>query len=187
MTKRTCSEDECDRPGEYRSMCNMHYKRAKKAGMLPPRKTIADRFWEKVDKTNSCWIWTAAKRAGYGKFAPSTGRQVTAHRYVLELAGTVVSEDMDVDHVCGNRACVNPDHLRVTTRKQNLENMTVLHGRNTSGYRGVSARRGGFMAYVNHHGHHYHVGDFETAEEAAEAARLKRNELFTHNNRDRAA
>ncbi|SMX79485.1 HNH endonuclease [Brevibacterium casei CIP 102111] len=165
----------------------MHYRRAKKAGSLPPRKTTADRFWEKVEKTGSCWNWTGAKRAGYGKFSPSAGKQVTAHRYALKLHGSPAPEGMDVDHICGNRACVNPDHLRITTRKQNLEHVNRLRKDNTSGYIGVTRKRNKWHARVVHNGTVYLLGSHPTPEVAGEVARLKRLELFTHNDRDRVA
>lgn len=185
MTKPTCSDPICESPGILRGMCDRHYRRAKKAGTLPPRKSLEDRFWEKVNKTDGCWEWTGAKRTGYGKFGIGSNKTVTAHRLSLEMSGVEVPEDKDVDHICGNRACVRPEHLRVTTRKQNLENFTVLRPDNTSGFRGVSPRRGRWTARVNHNGKVYVVGDFATKEEAAEQVRLKRNELYTHNDRDR--
>lgn len=185
MDQYTCSVPDCENRWTARGMCDKHYRRAKKTGTLPPRRSLEDRFWEKVNKTSGCWEWTGATRAGYGKFGIGANKTVTAHRLSLELAGTPVPEAKDVDHICGNRACVNPDHLRVTTRKQNLENMTVLRPDNTSGYRGVSPRRGKWTARVNHNGKVYLLGDFATPELANEAAVEKRNELYTHNDRDR--
>lgn len=170
-----------------RGMCDMHYRRVKKAGTLPPRKTIADRFWEKVDSSGECWEWTSSKRMGYGRFRKTPGEEVPAHRFSLELAGTPAPEGIDVDHICGNRSCVRPAHLRLATRKQNLEHVNRLRSDNTSGYQGVTKRRGKWHARVVHHGTRYLLGTYETAEEAGEAARLKRLELFTHNDRDRAA
>lgn len=84
------------------------------------------RFWKYVQKTESCWLWTGAKsRGGYGKISPG-GRGsglVATHRLSLKLAGIDLPDDMVVDHKCRNPACVNPDHLRVVTRKVNsLEN-----------------------------------------------------------------
>ena len=185
MNNYTCSDPECESPAKMRGMCEKHYRKAKRRGDLPPRKSMEDRFWEKVNKTAGCWEWTSAKRAGYGQFGIGANGSVSAHRLSLELSGVNIPDGMDVDHICGNRACVKPSHLRITTRKQNLENMTVLRPDNTSGYRGVSPRRGKWSARVNHNGKVYVLGDFATPELANEAAVEKRNELYTHNDRDR--
>lgn len=84
---------------------------------------LSDRFFSHVEKTNGCWLWLAVKsRRGYGRIFLN-GRTVAAHRVSLLLAGRSVPSDRVVDHVCRNRACVNPDHLRmVTPRQSSLEN-----------------------------------------------------------------
>lgn len=72
----------------------------------------ADRFWSKVEKTDTCWLWTSALDNGYGRFWVS-GRSLLAHRVSYELSGLQIPDGMQLDHVCRNRACVNPgpDHL----------------------------------------------------------------------------
>lgn len=70
------------------------------------------KFWTHVQKTESCWNWTGAlDRSGYGKLFYIKAHR--AHRFILEQRG----EDLKgrtVDHICGNHACVNPEHLRVS-------------------------------------------------------------------------
>ena len=80
------------------------------------------RFWDKVDKTGECWIWTASTRAGYGAFGYD-GKTYRAHRFVLLLDGYWLPKGMEVCHSCDDILCVNPDHLWVGTHKENMEDM----------------------------------------------------------------
>lgn len=75
---------------------------------------VWDRFWSKVDASGDCWEWTAGLNwKGYGKFKID-GRTVGAHRIAYEfLIGSI--GDLHIDHLCGTRHCVNPDHLEAVT------------------------------------------------------------------------
>jgi hypothetical protein len=95
------------------------------------------RFWEKVDvrECDECWPWTANwdRTHGYGlikmTYTPGVAEQAHAHRVSWEIANHKrVPRGLDVMHSCDNRICVNPKHLSVGTRKQNLEDM-VAKGR----------------------------------------------------------
>lgn len=84
---------------------------------------------ESKKKTNTCWEWTAAKdRDGYGIIrGDNKHRALKAHRVSLELEGLKIPKGMCVDHMCRNRSCVNPSHLRIVTRTVNvLENSNSL-------------------------------------------------------------
>ena len=98
----------------------------------------------------------------------------------------MIPDGMMVDHICHNKACVNLDHLRIATRKQNAEHQ-LQHSNNSSGYRGVSWHKTNkkWQARISHHNELIFCGNFDTPEDAAAAAKAKRNELFTHNNLDR--
>jgi hypothetical protein len=149
---------------------------------------IAERFVTKVEKTATCWLWTATiDRLGYGKIW-FNGRMVKAHRAAYELAYGPIPPGMEVDHTCHNRHCVNPGHLRLATRKQNMENRAGAQSNSHSGVRGVTwdkaARK--WRAQVKHGANIHYVGRFSTIEEADTAVREKRIELFTHNIVDRS-
>lgn len=147
---------------------------------------LPERYWAKVQQTPTCWLWTAAKSEGYGNFGIGRSRTQRAHRLAwLTLVGDIPS-GMVVDHTCRVRACVNPAHMHIVTRKQNIEHRG-LDRNNTSGARGVSWtphvkmwRVGAEQHGVNHFGGYFH--DFAEAEEAAIALR---NRLFTNNLLDR--
>ena len=86
-----------------------------------------DRFWEKVDKSGDCHVWTATKNnSGYGVFFVA-GRTLLAHRLVACLGGADPCAPV-VMHSCDNPACVNPEHLSAGTHKSNAQDM-VAKGR----------------------------------------------------------
>lgn len=92
------------------------------------RRPIADRLWEKIDKSsgqNGCWEWTAYKtRLGYGKIAlPGDSGSALSHRIVYELEVGAIPDGFVVMHVCDNPSCCNPAHLRPGTQAENLEDM----------------------------------------------------------------
>ena len=189
---RPCSMDGCSKLVNARGLCSMHYRRYRLHGdptvcMTNINLSETERFWLKVNKTDACWLWTGAVGGnGYGNFGIRSWT-TQAHRYSYELLVGPIPNDMILDHTCFRPLCVNPGHLRLATRKQNGENLGRLQSNNTSGHRGVAwnKKHQSWVAQVGHEGKNFFIGYFASVEEAAEAARRKRNELFTHNILDR--
>lgn len=88
----------------------------------------ADRFWDRVEKTDGCWLWTGGRRdSGYGKY----GRQ-PAHRFSWKLHFGDPPDGIVVCHKCDTRLCVRPGHLFLGTRSDNSSDM-VSKGRQARG------------------------------------------------------
>src|SRR6266853_3758788 len=98
------------------------------------RRSITERFWEKVDTTGDCWLWTASKTEfGYGQFGTARGKpSTTAHRVSWELHFGPIPDGMFVCHHCDTPPCVKPDHLFLGTHEQNQLDM-LLKGRQARG------------------------------------------------------
>ena len=78
-----------------------------------------ERVFAKVDKTDSCWNWNGAKVQGYGMLAVGRKR-IKVHRIVYEAMKSKIPEGLVPDHLCRNRACVNPEHIELVTNKENI-------------------------------------------------------------------
>jgi hypothetical protein len=79
-----------------------------------------DRFWLKVQPTGFCWEWVGARvETGYGYFRVANGKGIRAHRFAYEALVGEIPIGLVLDHLCRNRACVNPDHLEPVTRNEN--------------------------------------------------------------------
>jgi hypothetical protein len=92
----------------------------------------SERFWAKIQKTDSCWLWTGGcTGSGYGVIEiPGHGRRsIAVHRLSWEIHNGPIPEGMVILHLCDVRNCVRPDHLCLGTQADNV-NDCVSKGRN---------------------------------------------------------
>ena len=97
--------------------------------------TVSERFWSKVSigAPDECWEWQPKLMViGYGCISVN-GKQTLAHRLSYELSVGPIPEGLQIDHLCRNRACQNPNHLEAVTQKVN-----ILRG---NGYSARNARK----------------------------------------------
>ena len=112
--------------------------------LTPIEHRFEDRIYRGECDLLDCWIWCGAvTSAGYG--ALGAGRRgdgiVLAHRFSFEhYYETAIPPNMDICHRCNNRQCVNPNHLYLGTRKENME-QARRDGRLKQPYRPWSADR----------------------------------------------
>lgn len=92
------------------------------------------RFRDKINFTETCWLWTARiGTRGYGQFQVD-GKPVKAHRYSWKQFYGDIPEGLLVCHKCDVRHCVNPNHLFLGTHKDNTQDM-VAKGRYLGGFK----------------------------------------------------
>ena len=99
--------------------------------MIPPSPLAHSNL--AVDLAAPCWIWQGyVLPTGYGQLIIRQ-RKWRAHRYMWTMMRGPIPDGLDLDHLCRNRLCINPQHLEPVTRRENL-----LRG---EGFAGVNARK----------------------------------------------
>lgn len=95
--------------------------------------SVVRRFWAQVVKTESCWNWVGSDNGnGYG-YMHGGGRRHGVHRISYVIHGGVLQPGLVIDHICRNRSCVNPEHLRQVTQRVNaLENSSSISAINSA-------------------------------------------------------
>jgi hypothetical protein len=100
---------------------------------IPVEQRVMDKI--DIDSDTGCWNWTSKiNDNGYGLIASvvETGKrpiEQRAHRVVYEMHKGPIPEGLDLDHLCRNRKCVNPDHLEPVSRAENLRRGSSEHSR----------------------------------------------------------
>lgn len=132
MGQGTCAVDGCGQGARSRGWCEKHYTRWARHGdplyteTGRPGRTgqpREHRFWAKVDVGHplGCWEWRGQKTlTGYGSFPLERGRGIMAHRFAYQQLVGEIPEGLELDHLCRNRGCVNPDHLEPVTHLENM-------------------------------------------------------------------
>lgn len=98
---------------------NLTLSRALTPGMVAD---YADSFEDafEMNHETGCWDWVRYRdKEGYGRFGFGS-KNAMAHRAAYALEVGAIPEGMDIDHLCRNRGCVNPEHLEIVTRQENL-------------------------------------------------------------------
>lgn len=132
-----------------------------------------------INPETNCWEWTGSKtKDGYGRMHTESGPRFV-HRVAYEIFVGPIPEGMKVLHACDNPCCLNPEHLRVGTVRDNITDMTRKgraawmndkpYSNNSTGIMGVSFRNGRYVARFKCNGKNAHIGQFDTAEEARDA------------------
>lgn len=90
-----------------------------------PIEVIRERFWLRVEKTDTCWEWIGrTNEKGYGlmQVKPSgcPHQTMTAHRLSYQLLVGPIPDGLTLDHLCRNTSCVNPEHLEPVTLEENV-------------------------------------------------------------------
>lgn len=187
MTKPKCSVDGCSRPTRTRTWCAGHYGRWRRTGTTggPTLRPITTNMSEPTLRSyinenstpapGGCRDWAGSiDGAGYGNLVATVGgeRFKKAHRISYRVFKGEIPAGLMIDHICHNRACVNPEHLRAVSNMVNVQNRVGASAASKSRVRGVSwskkNKRWVVQAWSN--GEYHWGGQFDEIGEAERAA-----------------
>lgn len=87
-----------------------------------PLDSVPMRFVEKVNITDTCWLWTGCKDiGGYGQIRLGRKQSIQAHRMSYLFYHGEIPQGKIIMHLCDNPPCVNPQHLKAGTTSQNIQ------------------------------------------------------------------
>jgi len=105
------------------TVLRLHNRRPKLEQFSNPIDAFNDRYIP--EPMSGCWLWTGSiSTTGYGRMTISR-RQVQAHRFSYQQRHGHIQDGMEVMHKCDNPLCVNPDHLKLGTHKENMRDMYI--------------------------------------------------------------
>ncbi len=138
-----CEADDCELPSSNRGLCPKHYAKLRRHGdpnyvdphrgndkiqRLPRGASPIERVLSKIiiDVVTGCWVWQANKlKKGYGRFGLDDKPKLV-HIFIYEYYVGPIPDGYEVDHLCCNKSCCNPDHLEAVPREENQRRWLVL-------------------------------------------------------------
>lgn len=131
-------------------ICKKPYKRKNNAFACSQACCLQVRFWSFVVKTDTCWEWIGqVSNYGYGQFTDNySQKKWMAHRFAYTMLVGPIPDGLVIDHLCRQRACVNPAHLEPVTHRVN-----AIRGNGCSGlnYRKTHCKHGHLFDAQNTH------------------------------------
>lgn len=138
MIIKHCGVDNCNGitgvAGTARGLCNAHYHRFMRHG--DPLKGGSPKLGYPnnlltgyLESKNGCWIWEGKpNNSGYGSVYTTYKRQELAHRAMYEYKIDKIPDNLELDHLCRNRLCINPEHLEPVTSLENNRRARIANG-----------------------------------------------------------
>lgn len=194
LDRPTCEVEGCEKVAKAaaRPLCPEHYYRWQKyRDPLAPVLRFTDpedAFAARTRREGDCLVWTGGTESNSYGVLTVNGRAMRAHRYAWMRVHGPIPDDVDIDHRCHNKACVEVSHLRPADAVTNAQNIVGTYSHNTSsGVRGVSWDKGhkAWHAYITYRGKRTHLGYYADKDEAARVAKEARLRVYTHNDEDR--
>lgn len=116
--------DICGTKQLAKGLCYEHYHAARRKTDIRQGLTAQERILRRIeiDTETGCWNWPGAKRGlyGYGNIYED-GKVMATHRVMYrDMVGPLL-DGHEIDHLCNNTGCCNPDHLEQVTREENMK------------------------------------------------------------------